>query len=417
MFDFMFLRLFLCEVLDPHGNYFDTSTGTLWVVGNVCPHAYRKRYDIKTVVFHTSVNCVGERAFYECHIDTLHLPDTLVSIGDYAFGGCRDITALHLPDALKTIGTGAFFGCVGIVELHLPEALVSIGESVFEGCSSIVVLNLPDTLVSIGKSAFESCVGIVGLHLPEGLQTIGYCAFVGCSGIVDLRLPDTLVSIGDLAFSGCSGIPVLHLPEGLRTIGIRVFDRCTGIVDLRLPTALETIGKCAFSNCLGIQTLHVPDGVQQIDDGAFYRCVGIVSIYLPETLGIISEGAVYPRIYSDNYRTWGSFHGCTNVSIVLAPDNLVQGKTANLSKVFGCPVLSHIGLTSYSSVPLLRRTFWHPTTYQWCTSYQHNCVLTVLVSELRLDRQNDAIAVLPVLAHDLWLLVIQFVPRHTLGRP
>ena len=70
-----------------------------------------------------------------------------------------------------------------------------------------------------------------------------------------------------------------------------------------------------------------------------------------------------------------------------------------------------------STVPPLRRTLWHQTMHAWCTPGQRACVLAVLVAELRSDRQAEAVALLASLAHDLWLLILQFVPRHALGRP
>ena len=95
------------------------------------------------------------------------------------------------------------------------------------------------------------------------------------------------------------------------------------------------------------------------------------------------------------------------------------GELTDPNKVFaGCPVLrAGAGLTSHSAAPPLRRTFWHPTMHAWCTPSQRECVLAVLVAELRSDRQAAAVAALPSLAHDLWLLILQFVPRHALGRP
>jgi hypothetical protein len=81
----------------------------------------------------------------------------------------------------------------------------------------------------------------------------------------------------------------------------------------------------------------------------------------------------------------------------------------------GCPVLAGAGLTPYSAVPPLRRTLWHPTMHSWCTPGQRDRVLAVLVSELRSDRQEEEEGVLPVLPHDLWLLILEFVPRRSLG--
>jgi len=73
------------------------------------------------------------------------------------------------------------------------------------------------------------------------------------------------------------------------------------------------------------------------------------------------------------------------------------------------------GLTPHSAVPLLRRTLWHPTMHAWCTPGQRASVLAVLVAELRSDRQDEETAPLPLLVHDRWLLILEFVPRRSLG--
>ena len=104
---------------------------------------------------------------------------------------------------------------------------------------------------------------------------------------------------------------------------------------------------------------------------------------------------------------------------MLAPDALVRGETADPTKAFaGCPVLlAGAGPTPLPTIPPLRRTLWHPTMHAWCTGGQRACVVAVLVAELRSDRQEEETAPLPLLVHDLWLLILQFVPRRCLGRP
>ena len=82
----------------------------------------------------------------------------------------------------------------------------------------------------------------------------------------------------------------------------------------------------------------------------------------------------------------------------------------------GCPVLA-TGLTPHSAVPPLRRTLWHPTMHAWCTDAAKACVVAVLVAELRSDRQEEATAPLPLLPHELWLLILEFAPRRELGPP
>ena len=110
-----------------------------------------------------------------------------------------------------------------------------------------------------------------------------------------------------------------------------------------------------------------------------------------------------------------AFAGCARLARVLAPDALAKGTMADLARVFkGCPALAS-GLTPLSAVKLPRRRFWHPTMHAWCTAAGKACVLAVLVAEPRVDRQEDQR--LPSLPHELWLLILEFVPRRELGAP
>ena len=360
-------------------------------------------------------------------INEVVLPASIVSVGHGAFKGCSGIVNLRLPGTLRFIGNRVFQGCAGIVDLHLPDTLESIGSGAFSECSGIVDLRLPATLQHIGDGAFEQCSSIVALRLPDALRSIGNGAFRECSGIVDLRLPATLRSIGGGAFSGCSGVVGLRLPDALQSIGGGVFQgdgafsECSGIVDLRLPDALQSIGGNTFHACTGIVALRLPATLRSIGHGAFQGCTGLATLVLPAGCAPVGNG---PRAYArdgsgrSSLVGKGAFHGCASLAHVLAPDALARGEAADPAEVFeGCPVLAGAGLTPHSAVRPLRRTLWHPTMHAWCTGGQHACILAVLVAELRSDRQAEAGGSLPSLAHDLWLLILQFVPRHALGRP
>ena len=200
-------------------------------------------------------------------------------------------------------------------------------------------------------------------------------------------------------------------PNRAEPTGNDAFARCSGIVDLHLPDALHTISRRAFQECCGIVALHLPDALRSIGDGAFEECSALATLVLPAGCTSVGQG--------DGWCSRGAFHGCASLDRVLAPDALARGEAGDPSKVFaGCPVLlAGAGLTPHSAVRPLRRTLWHPTMHAWCTHRQRECVLTVLVAELRLYRQDEETAPLPLLVYELWLLILQFVPRHALGRP
>ena len=66
--------------------------------------------------------------------------------------------------------------------------------------------------------------------------------------------------------------------------------------------------------------------------------------------------------------------------------------------------------------------------HAWCIPSAKACVLAVLIAELRIDRARRYISRLselqefearnlPLIKHDLWLLILEFAPRHELGAP
>ena len=59
----------------------------------------------------------------------LHLPDSLTTIGEDAFRGCRGLNGgLYFPENLKMIASNAFYGCLGITKAVFlnPETEISL---------------------------------------------------------------------------------------------------------------------------------------------------------------------------------------------------------------------------------------------------------------------------------------------------
>ena len=154
--------------------------------------------------------------------------------------------------------------------------------------------------------------------------------------------------------------------------------------------------------------LASPNCIFHTSPSAFNGCTRLVTVHIPEGVKFISQ-----KSYEWNN---GAFNGCISIQRALVPDALVRGELADPAVVFRrCPVLKN-SLTCLSDVPLLRHTFWHPTMHKWCTRPQKICILAVLVAELRSDRQEEETAALPLMVHDLWLLILHFIPRRALGR-
>ncbi len=90
-------------------------------------------------------------------VKSVTIPDSVTSIGDYAFYGCSSLTAITIPDSVTSIGWNAFDSCSSLTAITIPDSVTSIGWNAFDSCSSLTAITIPDSVTSIDVSAFYGC--------------------------------------------------------------------------------------------------------------------------------------------------------------------------------------------------------------------------------------------------------------------
>lgn len=102
-------------------------------------------------------------SFSSSTLESVKLPTSLTSIGDYAFSGCTSLASLSIPNTVTTIGVGAFENCFKLVECSLPSALKIIGGSAFSNCKALKSISIPPYVEKIRGYCFESCISLSDL--------------------------------------------------------------------------------------------------------------------------------------------------------------------------------------------------------------------------------------------------------------
>ena len=112
---------------------------------------------IRILDIRAGITSIPEDSFYRCStIEQVLLPDTLISIGNYAFFMLTDMEHLTIPESVKTIGRFAFDGCVSLKELVIPEGVQTIEEHAFELCLSLEsIYNYSPTAVTTNCGTFR----------------------------------------------------------------------------------------------------------------------------------------------------------------------------------------------------------------------------------------------------------------------
>ena len=106
-------------------------------------------------------------------ITSLEVPNTVISIKDYAFNS-EILTSISMP-SVTSIGEEAFSGCISLVLVDMP-LVTSIGEKAFSGCTSLVSIDMP-SVTSIEDYAFYDCTSLTFVDIPASVTSIGWSAF------------------------------------------------------------------------------------------------------------------------------------------------------------------------------------------------------------------------------------------------
>ena len=89
-------------------------------------------------------------------IAELYLPSSIVSIGEYAFAECDNLTKVVFKGG-ESIGLSAFRDCKALLNVTLPKTLTLIDDSAFEGCTMLGKIKIPKSVTTIGFDAFIGC--------------------------------------------------------------------------------------------------------------------------------------------------------------------------------------------------------------------------------------------------------------------
>ena len=144
------------------------------------------------------LECFSKNFMYECDILFNKDKSRIISFRN------QKQTSYVIPNSVTSIGDYAFYGCSSLVEVVIPNSVTSIGNYVFRECSSLSSIVIPDSVTSIGEGAFHGCNSLSSIVIPNSVTSIGEGAFSDCSSLSNIVIPDSVISIGEGAFHGCN---------------------------------------------------------------------------------------------------------------------------------------------------------------------------------------------------------------------
>ena len=219
--------------------------------------------------------------FEDSKIKEIIIPDSITSIGKYAFKGCSSLTSVTIPDSVTSIGIAAFSNCESLTSITIPNGVISIGDGAFHYCISLTSITIPNGVTSIREDAFWNCSSLTSVKIPDSVTSIGDYTFCNCSNLTSVTIPDRVTSIGKSAFNGCSSLTSVTIGNSVTSIGYGAFSNCSSLPSVTIPDSVTSIEELAFYGWKSLKSVTIPDSVTSIGNSAFYECTSLTSVTMP----------------------------------------------------------------------------------------------------------------------------------------
>lgn len=146
---------------------------------------------------------------YQKHENFIHcptIPDSVTTIGDWAFYGCENLISITIPSSVTSIGSSAFYNCSSLTSIVVPNSVTSIGSNAFANCTGLTRITIPNGVTSIRYGLCQTCRGLTSVVIGNNVNRIEYDAFKMCDNLTSIVIPDSVTFIGHAAFRACRSL-------------------------------------------------------------------------------------------------------------------------------------------------------------------------------------------------------------------
>ena len=266
--------------------------------------AFSGCYKLTSITIPNSVTQIDSGAFQYCY----GLTSVTVESGNTAYDS-RDNCNAIIEKATNTL----IMGCQNTI---IPNSVTSIGNFAFSGCSGLTSITIPEGVTSIGDYAFSGCSALTSITIPDGVTGIDWCTFAYCSNLSSITVEsgntaydsrDNCNAIIEKATStlimGCQNTII---PNNVTSIGQQAFYSCSGLSSITIPNSVTSIGGGAFTNCDNLTSITLPENLTNIGDTAFWHCRNLASIVVKNSSPITFNESYFLdpfnyQIYDQNY--------------------------------------------------------------------------------------------------------------------
>ena len=281
--------------------------------------------------------------------ESLILPESLTTIGNWTFRGMSKLGGIVIPNAVTTIGTYAFADDIALESAKLSTSCPWLKEGLFSECGKLQAITIPMVVNKMDTQMFTNCTSLAtvtfdddkdliemaygssdannglfrdcpietlylgrwlsyntevpsrspfysiaelkNLALGKYLKVVDKYMFSYCTGLENVYVPDNITSINMWGFRGCSALKSVRFSGNLSQIGDYGFSGCASLDNVTFPASMTSTSANSFSNCSSLRNLDLGKNLLVIGPSAFENDLILSGVNIPETVYGLGVGA------------------------------------------------------------------------------------------------------------------------------
>lgn len=251
------------------------------------------------------------------------VPDTVKTIGKDAFRYAENLSDVSLPSSLEEIGEEAFYGSA-LTGVEIPALVTSIGKDAFGWCPALETISVDEANTNYSSDEYgvlfdKSKTELIKFPnnstqtsyiIPDSVTALADNSFENCYRLQYVTVPSSVISIGEGVFFNCylksinvdsanqnyssDENGVLFTKDKTELIQYPIRNSKTGY---NIPDGVVTVNEYAFHNNQIIESISVPDSVATIENGAFSLCGSLKYVHIGKNVTTIGENILSGEAY------------------------------------------------------------------------------------------------------------------------
>ena len=272
------------------------------------------------------VRYIHSHAFVRCPIEKVVIPETTLTIDQYAFSYCDNLNYVELGESLIALYKNAFYACASLETVYIKNNNVQVAIESYDICAFVKTPRLSRAIVPTSRISYIyelEYAKISSLEIFQGYaQGQSYSLSFDCirpnsrensrwGSLKQLFIRKDVLNISDDAFmqlgnnlesiiveDGCEryysidncliskeegklllGCKNSTIPTvGVGSIKSYAFARCYGLTDIEIPKNIHEIGHNCFQQCLALTTIVFKSKHLRVHNRAFVGCRNIQKV-------------------------------------------------------------------------------------------------------------------------------------------